>query len=115
MRVGFANSNGRVRVSKDGAAVRPSCFETPRHSAWKTRVDALKARLLSMRGITIARAGCFAKQGCGFSLFSSCSVLLSTVFRRDVADAARADFPFASRSLRQRRGGRLWPAAESSP
>jgi hypothetical protein len=27
----------------------PSCFETPRHSASKTRVDALKARLLSMR------------------------------------------------------------------
>ena len=26
-----------------------SCFETPRHSAWKTRVNALKARLLSMR------------------------------------------------------------------
>ena len=25
------------------------CFETPRHSAWKTRVNALKARLLSMR------------------------------------------------------------------
>jgi hypothetical protein len=27
----------------------PSCFETPRHSASKTRVNALKARLLSMR------------------------------------------------------------------
>jgi len=27
----------------------PSCFETPRHNACKTRVNALKARLLSMR------------------------------------------------------------------
>ena len=26
-----------------------SCFETPRHSALKTRVNPLKARLLSMR------------------------------------------------------------------
>ena len=48
-RSGSANSNKRARVSKDGAAVRPSCFETPRHSARKTRVNALKARLLSMR------------------------------------------------------------------
>jgi len=27
----------------------PSCFEAPRQSAWKTRVNTLKARLLSMR------------------------------------------------------------------
>jgi len=30
---GFANSNGRARVSKDGAAVRPSCFETAAFAA----------------------------------------------------------------------------------
>src|SRR5262245_42706611 len=39
----------------------PSCFETARHGALKTRVNALKARLLSMRGVTIARAGRRAK------------------------------------------------------
>jgi hypothetical protein len=57
-------------------------------------------RLLSMGDITIARAECFAKQRCGFSLFFSCSVLLSTAKSGDPRDAARADFSFASRGLR---------------
>src|SRR5690349_18695919 len=51
MRDGAANSNRRARVSKDEdeRPGMPSCFETPRHSVLKTRVNALKARLLSMR------------------------------------------------------------------
>jgi hypothetical protein len=43
-------------VSKDGAAPCPSCFETPRHSACKTRVNALEARLLSMRAAAPERS-----------------------------------------------------------
>src|SRR5438034_10666846 len=42
---------------------------------------------------TIARAECFAKQGCSRCLFSSCSVLLSRAKSGDPRDAARADFP----------------------
>jgi len=38
-------------------------------------------------------------QGCGSSLFSSCSVLLSTAKSGGPRDAARADFPFAHRRL----------------
>src|SRR5262245_50188543 len=105
----FANSNERARVSKDedgadlGSARElstPSCFETARHGALKTRVNALKARLLSMRESKARRMGpsCFEtprcarllsmrgsrsrernlvqSKGCGFFLFSSCSVLL---------------------------------------
>jgi hypothetical protein len=51
MRGGAANANRRARVSKDEdeRPSMPSCFETPRHSVLKTRVNALKARLLSMR------------------------------------------------------------------
>ena len=49
---------------------------------------------------TIARAECFAKQGCSRCLFSSCSVLLSRAKSGDPRDAARADFPFTSRRLR---------------
>ena len=76
------SSNGRARVSKDGAAVHPSCFETPRHSASKTRVNALKARLLSMREERAPRSETRSRsreeevlqsKGCSFFLFSSCS------------------------------------------
>ena len=35
----------------------PSCFETPRHNAWKPRVNALTARLLSMRAGECGAAG----------------------------------------------------------
>jgi hypothetical protein len=51
MRDGAFNANRCARVSKDEdeRPRMPSCFETPRHSALKTRVNALKARLLSMR------------------------------------------------------------------
>jgi hypothetical protein len=51
MRARAANANARARVSKDDdeTVQTHSCFEEPRHSASKTRVDALKARLLSMR------------------------------------------------------------------
>ena len=38
---------------------------------------------------TIARAECFAKQGCSRCLFSSCSVLLSRAKSGDPRDAAR--------------------------
>jgi len=31
----------------------PSCFETPRYSALKARVNALKAQLLSMRALVL--------------------------------------------------------------
>jgi hypothetical protein len=42
------------RVSKDEAAAqRTSWFEEPRHSASKTRVCALTARLLTMRTETL--------------------------------------------------------------
>src|SRR5215510_15803610 len=34
-----------------------SCFETPHHSASKTRVNALEARLLSMRAIELSFIG----------------------------------------------------------
>src|SRR5262249_25518722 len=91
-------------------AMRSPAFAIAGHSALKTRVRAL-GRLLSMRDITIARAECFAKQGCGFSLFSSCSVLLSTAGRHDPSDAARADFSFSSRRLRETRNARLWHAS----
>jgi len=42
---------------------------------------------------TIARAECFAKQSCGFCLFSSCSALLSRAKSGDRRDAGHADFP----------------------
>ena len=45
---GCEPEEARNAVSKDGAAC-PSCFETPRHSVLRRRVNALKARLLSMR------------------------------------------------------------------
>jgi len=50
-------------------------------------------------------------QGCGFSLFSSCSALLSTAKSGDPRDAGRADFSFSSRRLRDTRSAGLWPAA----
>src|SRR6266516_2952022 len=68
----------------------PSCFETPRRGPWKTRVNALEARLLSMR----------ARRGCAALLFFSCSVLLSTRSRAGLIGAARAHFPFSSCGLR---------------
>src|SRR5258708_20294671 len=80
-------------------AVRSPAFVIAGHSALKTRIRAL-GRLLSMRDITIARAECFAKQGCSRCLFSSCSALLSTDKSGNPRDAARADFPFASQGLR---------------
>src|SRR5262249_6374817 len=50
-------------------------------------------------------------QSCGFSLFSSCSVLFSTAKSGDPRDAGRADFSFASRRLRDTRSAGLWPTA----
>jgi len=61
----------------------PSCLETPRC-----------ARLLGMRSSRSRERDVVQSQGCGFSLFSSCSVLLSTADRRDPSDAAGADFSF---------------------
>jgi hypothetical protein len=54
---GGEDVDGRAKPGHDGGEFvsrrmgrrAPSCFETPRHSASKTRVDALEARLLSMR------------------------------------------------------------------
>src|SRR6266566_6711815 len=56
---GHRRTRGREPPHPEEAATAPSrrmggapclsCFETPRHSAWKTRVNALEARLLSMR------------------------------------------------------------------
>ena len=76
----------------------PSCLETPRC-----------ARLLGMRSSRSRERDVVQSQGCGFSLFSSCSALLLAVKSDDPRDAARADFPFASRRLRETRNAGLWP------
>jgi len=55
------------------------------------------------------------RQGCGFSLFSSCSALLSAAKSGEPRDAARADFSYTSRRLRETRNARLRPAACFSP
>jgi hypothetical protein len=53
--------------------------------------------------------------GCGFSLFSSCSALLSAAKSGEPRDTARAHFSFTSRRLDETRNARLWPAACFSP
>src|SRR5262249_16523643 len=60
------NRNKRARVSKDEDGHTPSCLETPRHRAWKRRVNALEARLLGMRGRRARRMGpsCFETPRC---------------------------------------------------
>ena len=91
-----ANPGARARVSKDEAAVHPSCFETaasppPQHEG---------VTVLGMRASRLREWDVLQSQGCGGSLFSSCSVLLSAAKSGLARDAARADFPFGSHSLR---------------
>src|SRR5215813_9364104 len=96
-----ANQVARARVSKDGAAVHPSCFETPRC-----------ARLLSMReestsdGVGMAKrvhdrasaAPCKARV-VAFPCFRP--LLLSAAKSSEPRDAHGADFSFSSRRLRE--------------
>src|SRR5215471_15071607 len=50
-------------------------------------------RLLSMRGSRSRERDVGQSKGCGFSLFSSCSVLLSTAKSGDPRDNRRREFP----------------------
>src|SRR5262249_15696220 len=54
-------------------------------------------------------------QSCGFFLFSSCSVLLSTARRADQRSAGGAHFRFFSGGLEETRNAGLCPAACFSP
>ena len=103
-----------ARVSKDRDG--PSCFETaaappPQHERERARWTAARSKTRS-RSRERNRA---QSQGCGFSLFSSCSVLLSRAKSGDPRDTDRADFSFVSCHLRDTRNAGLWPAACFSP
>jgi hypothetical protein len=118
----FANSNGRARVSKDEDVAL--MLRDGGHSALKMRVRALgrppqhegeRARWTGCawrNAFTIARAEPRAKRGLRiFPVF----VLLSRAKSGEPRSAARADFPFASRRLRDTRNAGLWPVAHFSP
>src|SRR5262249_9645342 len=110
-----ANQVARARVSKDGAAVHPSCFETPRC-----------ARLLSMREESTSDGVGMAKRGHDRASAAPCKarvvafpcfrpLLLSAAKSSEPRDAHGADFSFSSRRLRETRNAGLWPAACFSP
>ena len=99
----------RARKARATARFWPNEANRQKHNCRVNR------RLLSMRGSRSREDGVVQSQGCGFSLFSSCSVLLSTAKSGDQSDTAGADFSFSSRSLRGDARRLVWPAACFSP
>ena len=84
-----ANPGARARVSKDEAAVHPSCFETaasppPQHEG---------VTVLGMRASRLREWDVLQSQGCGGSLFSSCSVLLFVARREARRGHVEPPFP----------------------
>ena len=101
-------------VSQTGTGVRASrrmrTAPMPRDAALRAapRHEGAMGQQIASRS---RERGVVQSQGRGFSLFWSCSVLLSAAKSDDPRETGRADFSFASRRLGEMRNAGLWPAA----
>src|SRR5262245_1595896 len=110
------SSDGRARVSKDGAAETLMLRDAARGAALKHEGGESAGR--GEYGETRSRSrerDVVPSQSCGFFLFSSCSGLLSAARRADQRSAGGAHFRFLSGGLEETRNAGLWPAACFSP